>query len=142
AVLRKQACGMLGGDGAFSPSYGFGPAHFSDGMSNTLGLAEVKGYTTRISGTPSSVAYPALMPPPSSPTALTASPPFGLSGLALAPFDPARLTHAEWVDGKVHETGFTTAFGPNTVVPYLSGGVTYDVDFVSAPETSLGDTYA
>ena len=87
-------------------------------MSNTLGLAEMKGYTPRMSGAPKSVAYPMLMPPPSSPAALTASPPFGLTGLALAPFDPARLTHAEWVDGKAHETGFTTVFPPNTVVTY------------------------
>src|SRR5262249_57124578 len=84
AVLRGKTSGMQGGDGAFSPNYGFGPPHFTDGMSNTIGLAEVKGYTTRVSGTPTSVAYPVLMPPPTSPGALTASPPFGLSGLSLA----------------------------------------------------------
>src|SRR5207248_11691839 len=67
--------------------------------------------------------------------------PFGMTGLSAA-FDPARFTHAEWVDGEVHDTGFTTAFPPNTVVPYASAGTTYDVDFVSATETSLGDTYA
>jgi prepilin-type processing-associated H-X9-DG protein len=48
----------------------------------------------------------------------------------------------EWVDGKVHETGFTTVFPPNTVVAYPSGGATYDVDFVTATEASPGDTYA
>ena len=48
----------------------------------------------------------------------------------------------EWVDGKVHETGFTTTFPPNTLVAYPSGGVTYDVDFVSATESNAGDTYA
>jgi prepilin-type processing-associated H-X9-DG protein len=52
------------------------------------------------------------------------------------------VTHAEWVDGKVHETGFTTVFPPNTFVGYNSGGTAYDVDFISATETSLGDTYA
>src|SRR5262249_45565087 len=79
---------------------------------------------------------------PVSPAALTATPPFGMSGLSLAPFDATKLTHSEWVDGKVHETGFTTAFPPNTVVAYAGAGGTYDVDFVSATETSPGDTYA
>ena len=51
--------------------------------------------------------------------------------------------HTEWVDFKVHETGFTAAFPPNTRVAYSSGGADYDVDFVSAGETSLAaDTYA
>ncbi|HYT93106.1 MAG TPA: H-X9-DG-CTERM domain-containing protein, partial [Gemmataceae bacterium] len=77
-----------------------------------------------------------------SPAGLTTSPPFGLTGLSLAAFDPARHTHAEWVDGKVHETGFTTVFPPNTLVSYTSGDATYDVDFLSATETNLGDTYA
>ena len=48
--------------------------------------------------------------------------------------------HTEWVDGKVHETGFTTTFTPNPVAPYSSGGTTYDVDFVSATESNTGDT--
>ena len=48
----------------------------------------------------------------------------------------------EWVDGKVHETGFTTVFTPNTRVLYSSGGADYDVDFVTASESSMGDTYA
>src|SRR5207245_2353589 len=53
-----------------------------------------------------------------------------------------KQTHVEWVDGKVHETGFTTAFAPNTIVAYRSGGVTYDVDFISATEANPGDTLA
>lgn len=56
--------------------------------------------------------------------------------------DPTKFTHVEWVDGKVHETGFTTVFTPNTKVEATNGGTTYDVDFVSATESNLGDTYA
>jgi prepilin-type N-terminal cleavage/methylation domain-containing protein len=142
AVLTKKAAGMQGGDGAFRANRGFTAMDFPDGLSNTLALAEVKGYTTRLAGSSTTVTFAAAVPPPAAPADVAASPPFGLSGLALAAFDPARQTHAEWVDGKVHETGFTTAFAPNTLVAYPSGGVTYDVDFVSATEANLGDTYA
>ena len=53
--------------------------------------------------------------------------------------------HTEWVDGKIHETGFTTVFGPNTKVPYTTGGVTYDVDLVDCREgsaTCVNPSYA
>jgi prepilin-type N-terminal cleavage/methylation domain-containing protein/prepilin-type processing-associated H-X9-DG protein len=134
AVLTNKATGMQGGDGAFSPNRGFAPAHFTDGLSNTLAVAEVKGYTTRLGGSPNTLTFAVPPPPPSSPAGLTA--------FSLAAFDPAKQTHVEWVDGKVHETGFTTVFPPNTLVAYPSGGVTYDVDFVTATEANLGDTYA
>jgi prepilin-type N-terminal cleavage/methylation domain-containing protein/prepilin-type processing-associated H-X9-DG protein len=142
AVLTRKATAMQGGDGAFSPNRGFAPRDFTDGLSNTLAAAEVKGYTPRVFGTPNLVTYAVPPPPPASPAGLTASPPFGLAGLSLAPFDPAKTTHVEWVDGKAHETGFTACFPPNTAVPYPSGGTTYDVDFVSATEANPGDTYA
>src|SRR5262249_51374568 len=141
-VATKGAATMQLGDGAFSPNRGYAPRDFGDGLSNTLALAEVKGYTNRLSGSPNTVTFASPPRPPSAPEALNNSPPFGLPGLALGAFDPARVTHAEWVDGKVHETGFTTVFPPNTRVEYASAGTTYDVDFVSATETSLGDTYA
>jgi prepilin-type processing-associated H-X9-DG protein/prepilin-type N-terminal cleavage/methylation domain-containing protein len=133
-ILTHKAAGMQTGDGAFSPNRGYRPASFSDGMSGTLAASEVKAYTPRISGSSSATTYTPPPPPPSSPDDLAA--------YSLAPFDPSRHTHAEWVDGKVHETGFTTVFPPNTKVRYSSGGQTYDVDFVTATEASLGDTYA
>jgi prepilin-type processing-associated H-X9-DG protein len=134
AVLTNKATTMQGADGAFSPNRGFRPGDFTDGMSNTLGLAEVKSYTPRISDSVNTVTFASPPPPPSSPGGLTA--------FALAAFDPTKQTHVEWVDGKVHETGFTTVFPPNIVVAYPSGGTTYDVDFITATEASLGDTYA
>jgi len=139
AVLLKKPSGLVDGDGAFSSTRGFAPSNFGDGMSNTLAMAEVKAYTNRVSGGSSSATFPSTLPPPSD---ASSSPPFGIAGLSAGPFVPTRYTHAEWVDGKVHETGFTTTFTPNTVVPFASGGVTYDVDFISAPESSPGDTYA
>jgi prepilin-type N-terminal cleavage/methylation domain-containing protein/prepilin-type processing-associated H-X9-DG protein len=135
AVLTKRAGALQVGDGAFCPNRGFAATHITDGLSNTLGMAEVKGYTNKLSGASGATTYPTPPPPPAGP-----GDPSG--GLGAGAFDPNRFTHAEWVDGKVHETGFTTAFTPNTLVPYASGGTTYDVDFVSATETSAGDTYA
>jgi prepilin-type processing-associated H-X9-DG protein len=106
-------------------------------------MAEVKAYTTRVSGTPNTARFAA---PPALPELAgndpAAPPPFGLPGVSVGAIDPAKNTHVEWVDGKVHETGFTTAFPPNTLVKMSSGGVDYDVDFVSATETNAGDTYA
>ncbi len=142
AVLTKKGTTLQGGDGAFSPNVGFAPRDFRDGLSNTLAVAEVKAYTTRVSGSPNTVTFAVAPPPPAAPAALLAAPPFGMSGLALAAFDPTKQTHVEWVDGKVHETGFTTAFPPNTLVAFSSDGSTFDVDFISATETSPGDTYA
>ncbi len=134
AVLTNKAMGMQGANGAFSPNRGFRPGDFTDGMSNTLGLAEVKSYTARIMSSTNTTTYPTPPPPPSSPGDLTA--------YSLGAFDSSKHTHAEWVDGKVHETGFTTVFPPNTLVSYPSGGTTNDVDFITATEASLGDTYA
>jgi prepilin-type N-terminal cleavage/methylation domain-containing protein/prepilin-type processing-associated H-X9-DG protein len=126
AVLCNKSSGMMVGDGAFAPTRGFNYADFTDGMSNTVGVAEVKGFTVRAGGTASAAA------PPNDPT-----------GLAFGTVDPAKFTHVEWVDGKVHETGFTTTFAPNTVVTASVGGVNYDVDFVSATEsTATADTCA
>jgi prepilin-type processing-associated H-X9-DG protein len=100
-------------------------------MSNTVGMAEVKAFTNRVSGASGSSPGAA---PPASPAAVT--------GYSLGTFSATSFTHVEWVDGKVHETGFTAAFTPNTRVPYSSGGVEYDVDYLSAAESKPEDTYA
>jgi prepilin-type N-terminal cleavage/methylation domain-containing protein/prepilin-type processing-associated H-X9-DG protein len=133
-VLTRKASGMQGSDGAFSPNRCFRPGDFIDGMSNTLGLAEVKSYTPRISVATNTIVYSSPPPSPVSPA--------DLGAYTLAAFDPTKQTHVEWVDGKVHETGFTAVYSPNTVVTYSSGGTTYDVDFITATEANLGDTYA
>jgi prepilin-type N-terminal cleavage/methylation domain-containing protein/prepilin-type processing-associated H-X9-DG protein len=133
-VLTNKATGMQGGDGAFSPNRGFAATAFLDGLSNTLAVSEVKSYTTRLAGSSNALTFPVAPPVPSAPA--------DLASFSLAPFDPTKQTHVEWVDGKVHETGFTTVFPPNTFVAYSSGGATYDVDLVTTTEANLGDTYA
>ena len=42
--------------------------------------------------------------------------------------------HTEWVEGRTHQTGFTTTFPPNTKVPFEDEGVLYDIDFTSSRE--------
>ena len=52
--------------------------------------------------------------------------------------------HTEWVDSRVHQTGITSTFTPNTRVLFTSGGIEYDVDFNSSREgkTTNRTTYA
>ncbi|MFM8272470.1 MAG: DUF1559 domain-containing protein [Gemmata sp.] len=133
-VLTAKATAMRTGDGAFGPNRTLRPGDFTDGLSNTLAAAEVKAFTNRVTAMPNTTVYPVPPAPPASPADATAYP--------LGTFNPASYTHVEWVDGKVHETGFTTVFVPNTRVPYSSGGTEYDVDLVLATESSPGDTYA
>jgi prepilin-type N-terminal cleavage/methylation domain-containing protein/prepilin-type processing-associated H-X9-DG protein len=134
AVLVAKATGMQTGDGAFAPNRSSRPGDFVDGMSNTLAIAEVKAFTNRVAGAVNTTTY---SPPPAPPGS-----PAGLSAFSLGTLNPAAFTHVEWVDGKVHETGFTAVFPPNTQVTYISDRVRYDVDLVLATESNLGDTYA
>ena len=121
-----------GADGAFGGNRKGRMADFLDGTSNTVGLAEVKAYQPflRGTGTPGTVPAPA----PNSPAEVVA---YG---------GTFRETgHTEWVDAKVHETGFTHTFPPNTQVPYTTGGKTYDVDYISSSENAAAGsppTYA
>jgi prepilin-type processing-associated H-X9-DG protein len=52
--------------------------------------------------------------------------------------------HVEWIDARGIQSGFTTTFPPNTRVPYMSSGITYDVDFTSYREgkTAAIPTYS
>ena len=115
-------------EGSFGPNLGYRAADFTDGLSNTLALAEVKAYQAQLrDGTPT----PNL---PDTPAQAVA---FGTNFRK----DPG---HTEWVDGKVHETGFTTLFPPNTRLEYVDNGITYDVDVITANEGNAGrkPTYA
>ncbi len=120
------------GDGAFAPNLWTKPADYTDGMSNTLGLAEVKAYQPNMwdSLLPGTLG----VPPPATPA-------------DLAPYYGGTVDgngHTEWVEGDVRETGVTTTFPPNTVVAYTPGGVTQDIDFTSSRdgESITAPTYA
>ncbi|MFO1005133.1 MAG: DUF1559 domain-containing protein [Planctomycetaceae bacterium] len=108
------------GDGAFAPNSSLSDRNFTDGTSNSIGVSEVKAWQRylRDSGTPT----PTL---PGSP--LDVSP---LGGTL------KESGHNEWVDSRLNQTGFTSVFGPNTKVPHVDAGVTYDVDWVNQREGS------
>ena len=130
AVMTSKANGIQSGDGAFGPNQFYKPAAFLDGLSNTLAVSEVKTFTNRISGASNTTTF-----------ATAPTPPTSIASLSLGTFSTTSFTHVEWVDGKVHETGFTTVFTPNKKVTYTNGGVNYDVDVVLATESNVGDTY-
>jgi len=122
--------GNRGGNGAFAPNTKIAMRDFMDGSSNTLAFSEVKAFQPilKTGGSP-----PATIP--SSPSQVAS---FGGSNLE------TEDGHTEWVEGRVHQDGVTTTFGPNMLVPYTSGGTTYDVDYTSAEEgdTATQITYA
>ena len=113
------------GDGAFQVNEPTTHADFRDGLSNTLCAADVKSFTSYIRNTDSI------------PTAMPTSPDDfqGETGdLRLGPGLHTNSGHSVWTDGRVHHTGFTTVFTPNTRVNYDYQGETYDIDFTSQQE--------
>lgn len=93
----------------------------TDGCSNTLGMAEVKAFTAyvRDGGNPADEA-----PVPTSPDTL------GSYGGEFK-IDSG---HTEWVDARIHQTGFTTTFRPNAFCRFVHQGKEFDIDFNSMRE--------
>ena len=113
------------GDGAFRVNNPTRPKDFKDGLSNTLCASDVKAYTSYIRNV--STIDPTL---PTSPIHFA-----GVTGeLKLGPQMSQNTGHTVWCDGRVHHTGFTTVFSPNTIVPYVYNGNQYDIDYSSQQE--------
>jgi prepilin-type N-terminal cleavage/methylation domain-containing protein/prepilin-type processing-associated H-X9-DG protein len=110
----------LGGDGIFAPNARLGMKHVLDGTSKTLAFSEVKAFQAVLKTGGSATSTP-----PSDPSKLAS-----IAGSNLEDEDG----HTEWVEGRVHQDGFTGTFTPNATVPYSSGGKVYDVDYTSAEE--------
>ena len=133
--LVYDPAGSNRGDGIF---YVNGKVRYSDirdGTSNTLCVAEVKAFTPYIRNTQDPGPIP-----PTDPGAF-----MGFSGeLKLGEGLHSNTGHTEWCDGRVHHSGITTVFTPNTVVPYVHAGRTYDIDFNSEKEgnSTTKATYA
>jgi prepilin-type N-terminal cleavage/methylation domain-containing protein len=115
------------GRGAFIPGRELTGSEYTDGRSNLLAFIEVKAYTAyyRNAGQANPVA-------PS---------PAGVCGMG-GEFKKDS-GHTEWVDGRVHQTGCTTLFGPNAKVICNVGGVDFHVDWTNQQEgVGTAPTYA
>jgi len=123
------------GNGAFAPTFKGRPADMQDGLSNTLGMAETKVYQPNVWDSQLPAALDALPPATTGDLA---------SLLGAGTFDS--FGHTEWVEGDVHETGFTTCFAPNAAVLLTPPGQSapIDIDFTSMRdgESTTLPTYA
>lgn len=123
------------GDGAFYVNSEVRFGDVLDGTSNSLCVAEVKAFTSYIRNT----SDPGPIPP-TNPDVFG-----GYTGqMKLGPNLQQNTGHTEWCDGRVHHSGITTVFTPNTFVPYEHAGDIYDIDFNSVQEGRRNDqaTYA
>lgn len=129
-----------GGDGAFFVNSSLKTRDFKDGTSYTLLAAEVKAFTSYFRNTDDPGATAPEEPADLTPLATGPSLQF-----KLGPETNDNTGHTEWPDGRVHHSGFTTVFRPNTVVEYLHvDGQTYDIDYNSLQEgkSNTQRTYA
>ena len=124
--------GNRDGGAAFGPNASLNPGSYTDGMSNVLCMAEVKAFTPRFHDAPVLMS-----------TAIPTSP-AAVAGLFSGGGWSAGNGHTEWVCGRAIHNGVTTTFTPNTVVPYTTGGVTYDISACTHREGAHADnpTYA
>ncbi len=107
------------GGGAFAPDAKIRHNMYSDGLSKTLAMSEVKAFTPRYHDAPAAPSTP------------PASPADGATGFSNGGWSEVN-GHTEWVCGRGIHTGFTTLFPPNTVIPHLRpDGKTYDVSVSS-----------
>jgi prepilin-type N-terminal cleavage/methylation domain-containing protein len=116
-------------EGAVQANQGTPFRKFIDGTSKTLLVAEVKGWTPYFRDAP----YSDPTPPAATGDVC------GLGGSF-----KSESGHTEWVDGRVHQTGFTAVFTPNARVECAQAGQSYDVDWTSEREgvTDTGLTYS
>jgi hypothetical protein len=115
------------GDGGFFVNSSTRPGDFADGLSNTLLAAEVKAFQSYIRNT----ADPGAVPPTDPKAFVGFTSPVQLR---LGPNVNDNTGHTEWCDGRVHHSGITTVFTPNTRVRYINAGREYDIDFNSRQE--------
>lgn len=120
---------------AFGPNQSRRWADFTDGLSQTLILSEVKNYQPylRDCGGLSRINDPASIPGPRS-DPMGVAPEYSGGACTLKPDG-----HAEWVDGGVHHTGFTTAWPPNK---HIGNSTARDLDINGQREKVGGPTFA
>ena len=120
---------------AFGPNQSRRWADFTDGLSQSLILSEVKNWQPylRDCGGLSKINDPANIPSPGA-DPMQVVPEYGSASCTFKPDG-----HAEWVDGGVHHTGFTTAWTPNKKI---SNTLAADIDINGQREKVGGPTFA
>src|SRR5262249_14131847 len=123
--IWSPATGQIG-DGAIPVDRPTKQADIRDGMSNTVGFAEVKAYQpyVRNTSTPTAVGEPY----PADVAAVVA--------LAATGSYRGEVGHTEWTDSPCHQSGFSFVFTPNTKVLYDPGTGPVDVDVLTQVEGS------
>ena len=108
-----------GGDGVFCFDSKLRHADIRDGLSCTLLAAEVKAWQPyyRNAGLASDPGVPSL------PAIATLGGQFKVDS-----------GHTEWIDGRAHQTGFTTTFTPNSKVLCAVDSKIYDADWTNQQE--------
>ncbi len=117
-----------GGPGAFYPRSRLKPDDFRDGLTNTLAMAEIKGWTPYYRNSANATETPLL--------------PAEICSSGAAGEFQTESGHTEWIDGRAHQTGFTTTFPPNTEVTCIVEGESFDVDFTNWQEGKASITNA
>src|SRR5262249_17032018 len=113
-----------GGDGAIPLNQGTRSGDFPDGLSNTIGFAEVTAYGSYLLNT-------------GVPGTLGAPPPASLHQMiSWGGQLKTKVTHTGWTEGQTFQTGVTFVFTPNTHAYVVSGNQEYDVDYVSSRDGS------
>lgn len=108
-----------GGNGAFFPNSRLTPGSFRDGMSKTIAMAEVTSYTPYYRN--AGISAPSM---PGSPTDVC----------SLGGDFKTNTGHTEWVDGRVHQSGFTSTFPPQSDTNCSAGGSIVQADWTNQQE--------
>lgn len=119
------------GGAAFAYGKSIRERDVTDGLSNTLGMSEVKHFTPRF--------HDSCVIPTSTPTvgSLVAALPTSTNSTW-----SAVNGHTEWVSGNSIHTAFTTTFTPNTKVLHTVDGSQYDISVSSRREAQGSGTCA
>lgn len=108
------------GNGAFAVNRFMRFAEFTDGLTSTVAVGEVK-------------AYQAVIRDGLRPSTLNAPlPNVPADVIALGGTMTEGIGHTQWVNGIILHTGISHTFPPNTVIPMNVGGRVVDCDFTSS----------
>lgn len=114
-----------GGFGAAYPDSKLKSSQFTDGTTSTIGFAEVKAWQNTFSNAGRTDLSPTVFPTIADVVGYGGSSAFNVNGSG----------HTEWVEGRVVQTGFTTTFRPNEIVPFThTDGLTYEIDWTNWSE--------